>query len=100
MRIGVQTINGIEYLCQSKNCGDRMVVCAVAKTDNIYIHDTDTTLWSIIGFVLVMLLCLSYAGFVKNDFVRHHTETKRSTVFRWGELRFSMIIRWELVYSP
>lgn len=74
---GIETINGTRYYCVSKAFGSRTVVCAVAETEDIFVNDRYVLFWSIAGFVLVMLLCLTYAIIVRNDFVRNIVQTEK-----------------------
>ena len=74
---GIQTINGQKYYCVSRSDGDQVVVCAVTDTDNMFSSDKYVLFWSVSGFILVMLLCMAYATIVRNDLIRHHTETQR-----------------------
>ena len=74
---GVETIRGIRYHCVTQAYDEDTVVCAVANTSTIYSNDWYVLLWSITGFVLVMLLCLVYAIIVRNDFVRNAIETRK-----------------------
>ena len=83
--VGVETINGIKYLCTSKNFNGNTVVCAVADTANIYSNDKYVLIWTITGFILVMLICLVYAVIVRNDFVRNSIETKKKIFRRDGK---------------
>ncbi len=77
---GRQTIGGVKYYCVSRKFGNSTVICAVAETEDIYFNDKYVLFWSITGFVLVMLLCLSYAVIVRNDFVRHAVQTERKVI--------------------
>ncbi|MBR0374743.1 MAG: mechanosensitive ion channel family protein [Mogibacterium sp.] len=74
---GTQTIKGVDYYCVSKTFGDQTVICAVAQSDKILANDRYVLFWSILGFVLVMILCLTYAVVVRNDFVRRAVVTDR-----------------------
>ena len=74
---GVQTINGTRYYCVSRTFGESTVICAVADTSEIFANDRYVLFWSISGFLVVMVLCLTYAVIVRNDFVRHVVETKK-----------------------
>ena len=77
---GVQTIKGVKYYCVSRNFGEQTVVCAVAQTDKVVASDRYVLFWSVLGFVLVMVLCLAYAVVVRNDFVRREVSTDRVTL--------------------
>ena len=74
---GFQTIKGKRYYCVSKDYGDRTVISAVVQTGALYRNDTYALFWSILGFILIMLVCLAYAVIVRNDFVRHEVKTDR-----------------------
>ncbi len=74
---GQEIINGTKYYCVSRSFGDSTVICAVAETGKIFINDKYVLFWSILGFVLVMIMCLVYAIIVRNDFIRHAVETKK-----------------------
>lgn len=77
---GIETIKGVKYFCVSKEYGDKTVVCAVAEKDSIVADDRYVLFWSILGFVIVLMLCLSYAIIVRNDFVRHAVETEKKVL--------------------
>ncbi len=79
---GLQTINGVRYHCVSKSYGSSTVICAVADTAEIYSKDKYVLFWSVTGFVLVMLMCLSYAVIVRNDFVRRAVDTEKKLFSR------------------
>ena len=74
---GVETIKGIRYYCVSKKYGDQTVISAVAQTDEIYSNDFHVLFWTVLGFVLIMLICLAYAVIVRNDFVDREVKTKK-----------------------
>ena len=74
---GIETINGTRYYCVSRTFGDDVVVCAAAEVANLYSGNGYVLFWSILGFVLVMLLCLGYAIIVRNDFVRKEVVTDK-----------------------
>ena len=79
---GIQTILGEEYYCTSKALGLDTVIVAAAKEESVISHDKYVLLWSVLGFSLVMILCLVYAIIVHNDYIRKGTSTKRITLFR------------------
>ncbi len=74
---GTETINGVQYYCSTRTFGQNSVIIAAARTDAVLSHDRYVLFWSILGFNLVMILCLVYAVIVRNDFVRHAVETER-----------------------
>ena len=78
---GVETINGVRYYCVSRTFGSSAVICAVAETEEVLYNDRYVLFWSVMGFVLVMLLCLTYAIIVRNDFVRFAVDTEKK-IFR------------------
>ena len=79
--VGTEEINGTKYYCVSKTFGDQTVVCAVAQMDKVLKADKYVMFWSILGFILFMLLCLSYAVIVRNDFVKNAVDTDRVALF-------------------
>ncbi len=74
---GVQTINGQQYYCVSRTFGDRAVICASARTDDILEDDHYVLFWTILSFNIIMLLCLVFAVIVRNDFVKRAVTTDR-----------------------
>ena len=74
---GVETIRGVKYYCVSKAAAEDIVIIAAARIAKLVEKDVYALFWSVIGFVLVMLICLVYAVIVRNDFVRHAVETKK-----------------------
>ena len=75
--VGTEEINGKKYYCVSKTFGDQTVVCAVAQREKVIANDKYVLFWSILGFILIMLLCLTYAVIVRNDFVKSAVNTDR-----------------------
>lgn len=78
---GIEYINGVKYYCTSKTYRYSTVVCAVADTDAIYSNDKYVIFWSVLSFIMVMMLCLVYAIIIRNDFVRNEVETEKR-IFR------------------
>ena len=74
---GFETIKGTRYYCVSRTYGDQIVISAVAQTNEIYKNDGYVLFWTIMGFIIIMMLCLAYAVIVRNDFVRHEVKTDR-----------------------
>ena len=74
---GVETINGQQYYCVSRTFGDQTVICASAKTEEIFDENHFVLFWTVLAFNIIMLLCLTYAVIVRNDFVRHAVKTDR-----------------------
>lgn len=79
---GVETIRGQEYYCVSRIFGDQAVICATARTDRIVADDRYVLFWTLLGFIIVMLVSLTYAVIVRNDFVRHAVETERVVLLK------------------
>lgn len=79
---GVQTINGTPYYCVTRVAGGETIVCAAASETVMYGSNRYILFWSILGFVLVMLMCLAYAVIVRNDFVNRQTETEKYELFK------------------
>ena len=74
---GIETIRGVKYYCVSKAADEDIVIIAAVRMAKLAEKDLYALFWSVIGFVLVMLICLLYAVIVRNDFVRHAVETKK-----------------------
>ncbi len=86
---GIQTIGGTRYYCVSRSYGKDAVVCAATEENLLYANDRYVLIWTIAGFVTVMVLCLLYAVIVRNDFVRHAVETDKKILYhRKGHLLF------------
>lgn len=79
--VGTEDLNGVKYYCVSKAFGDQTVVCAVAQMETVMKNDKYVLFWSIFGFILIMLLSLSYAVIVRNDFVKNAVVTDRIVLF-------------------
>ncbi|MBQ4253982.1 MAG: hypothetical protein II712_04055, partial [Erysipelotrichaceae bacterium] len=77
---GRQSILGEDYYCTSRVLDDTVIIAA-ARSETVLSHDRYVLIWSIIGFVLVMLLCMTYAIIVGNDFVRNGTHMDRVIVY-------------------
>ncbi len=78
---GRQSILGEDYYCTSRVLDNDTVIIAAARSETVLSHDRYVLIWSIIGFVLVMLLCMTYAIIVGNDFVRNGTHMERVIVY-------------------
>ena len=74
---GTQIIMGERYYCSSRAIDEDTVIVAAAKQMNISANDKYVTIWSIMGYIIVMGLCMAYAIFVRNDFIRQGTKTNR-----------------------
>lgn len=82
---GVQTINGNEYYCVSEPLDDRTTIFAAAEIREIFRDNRYVLFWSILGFVLVMIISLTYAVIVRNDFVRRTVRTDKKQLFKFGD---------------
>lgn len=83
---GIETIRGTSYYCVSKKFGPDTVICAAAKTQDVFRDDKYVLFWSTIGFVIVMILCLLYAVIIRNDFVRRAFKTEKKVLYKSKDL--------------
>ena len=74
---GTETILGEKYYCSVKAFDANTIIVAAAKNSDILASDRYILFWSILGFSLVMIICLLYAVIVRNDFVRRAVKTDR-----------------------
>ena len=74
---GMQSIQGQEYYCTSRLFGSDTVIISAARSEAVLSHDKYVLFWSIMGFCIVMILCLVYAVIVRNDFFRNGVKTDR-----------------------
>ena len=74
---GKVTINGEDYVTMTKTVGKNIVLFAAARNADVLENDIYVLIWSLLGFCIIMVLCLSYAVIVRNDFVRHAVTTDR-----------------------
>ncbi len=79
---GKQTILGEQYYCSSKTLDDNTVIVAAARSKTVLEHDSYVLVWSVVGFLLVLLLCLAYSIIVQNDFLRQGIKTETSTLLK------------------
>lgn len=79
--IGSQSIDGDEYFCIMKGCGNYLLVCAALSTDNIYANNIYSLTWSVIGFVIVSSLCLLYALIVRTDMTIRKQRSEKKKLF-------------------
>ena len=79
---GEQKILGEVYYCSSKVMGDDVVIVATAKTDTMRSNDKHVLLWSVMGFDIVMIICMVYAIILHNDYYRQGIETETVTWFK------------------
>ena len=70
---GIQTILNEKYYCTSKVLDDNTVIVAAARSRDVVSHEKYVMIGPIVGFLLVMILCLVYSAIVQNDFVRQGT---------------------------
>lgn len=74
---GLQTILGEKYYCTSKVLDDRTVIVAAARTRDVVSHEKFVLMGPILGFLLVMILCVVYAVIVSNDFARQGVQPEK-----------------------
>lgn len=79
---GTETILGQPYYCFSKSFGDSTILCSAVRTDSLKASRAYVLFWPLLGFVLVMVICLAYAVIVRNDFVRRAVKTNRFVLFK------------------
>ena len=79
---GTQTILGEKYYCSSRYLGDDTVIVAAAKATDVRSRDKYVMIWSVMGFFIVMSLCLTYSVIVRNDFIRQGIKTDRIQIFK------------------
>ena len=79
---GTETILGNKYYCFTKAFGNGTVLCAATRTSSLKASRTYVLFWPVLGFVLVMIICLTYAVIVRNDFVRRAVKTKRIVLLK------------------
>ena len=77
---GKVTINGEDYICVTKTVGKDIILCAAARNADVLENDIYVLIWSLLGFSIILILCLSYAVIVRNDFVRHAVKTDRIVI--------------------
>ncbi|MBR0475006.1 MAG: mechanosensitive ion channel family protein [Erysipelotrichaceae bacterium] len=82
---GTQTILDEKYYCTSKAFGEDTVIVAAAKAETVVSKDKYVLLWSIMGFVLIMSLCLVYSIIVRNDYIRQGVKTERIPINKNSE---------------
>ena len=79
---GVETIDGGKYLVLSKAGGGDTIICAAVKTGAGKAGGGYVLFWSVLSFVLIMLMCLAYTVIVYRDFVRKASAAERVTIRR------------------
>ena len=82
---GKQRISGEEYYIVSRVIDRNTVILAAARTADVLEGNRYIILWSVTGFIAVMILCFSYTIIVRNDLRRHKTETMRTILFASGK---------------
>ena len=78
---GPLTILGEQYYCSSRPFGSDLIIVAAAPSESVLYHNRYVVIWSVLGFVTVMILCIVYAVIVRNDFVRKAVHTDRVVLF-------------------
>ncbi|MBO4537974.1 MAG: hypothetical protein J5694_03800, partial [Erysipelotrichaceae bacterium] len=79
---GMQNILGEEYYCTSTVFAGDTAIIAAAKSNTVLSHDKYVLFWSVMGFAIVMILCLVYAVIVRNDFLRNGVKTERIILWK------------------
>lgn len=79
---GTQTINGTRYYCVATVFDENTVICSAARIKDLYADSRFVLFWSVLTFVLIMVICLAYSVVVRNDFVRRAVVTEKITLFR------------------
>ncbi len=79
---GTETILGQPYYFFSRSFGEDLVLGAAVRTDVVKSSSNYVLFWPLLGFVVVMIVCLAYAVIVRNDFVRRAVQTKRFVLFK------------------
>ncbi|MBR3358631.1 MAG: mechanosensitive ion channel family protein [Solobacterium sp.] len=77
---GTQTISGRSCYVVTRAVSDDILLCSAAETDKIYYNDKYVLIWSNTGFILIMILCLTYAVIIRNDLVRRAVETTKKKI--------------------
>ena len=77
---GLQTIQGKKYYCTSKVLNNDTVIVASARSSNVISHEKFVLAGPILGFFMVMILCIVYAIIVAKDFARQGTVPEKSTL--------------------
>ena len=67
---GLQTILGEKYYCTSKVLDSDTVIVAAARSEDVVSHERFVLIGPILGFLIVMILCVVYAIIVSKDFAR------------------------------
>ena len=80
---GLETIGGTQYCVVSKVLEDGTVICAASESDKVFSDDRLVLTWTLISFLLVMFLCMSYTTIVHDDFIRNAVDTKKIIHNRW-----------------
>ena len=84
---GIQEINGKKYYCVAKNYesevfGDCIVIVATIMDSELYGARTSNVLWSVLSFVFVGILILTYAFIIQVD------QIKKGTIFESRKILF------------
>ncbi len=79
---GILSIRNTGYYCATRRISDRLVIGAASPLSRMQDNNRYAVLWTVIGFCAVMMICLGYCVIVRNDFVRHGTETDRLRIMK------------------
>ena len=79
---GTETILGKPYYFFSRSFGEDVILSAAVREDVVKTSGSYVLFWPLLGFVVVMIVCLVYAVIVRNDFVRRAVQTKRFVLFK------------------
>ena len=79
---GIATIDGCQYYCTCKSCDETTLLCSAARLDGVYAENRSVLFWSVLSFVLIMVICLAYSVVVRNDFVNRAVVTDRIALKR------------------
>ena len=84
---GIQMIEGKEYYCVSRACGDVTIITAAIITETIYSGNNRAVFWAGTLFLMTAFVSLAYAVFVRIDAARQGVqfEYRRVAPLRSGD---------------
>lgn len=82
---GVQNIAGTNYYCVSRSYGDYTVLVAAVASTELYSSNSKVVFWSATLFVMVALVSLLYALFVRKSQLSSETESDFRLLFHFGK---------------
>lgn len=71
---GEEVIDGVSYYCVTRSYGDYLIISAAINTETMYAGNSKILVWSVAGFVLVMIICLLYGIVLRNDMILREQE--------------------------